>query len=119
MARNPLTLQTCVVPSDVVDEVSASGTGGGNGVEVSHSTAAPAIVMCINRSASPTTVTVPANGAKSKGILIPTHTLVVTAGTVAYFWLPPDYYASGGKLGLDVSASTDITFVAVKAGNFN
>jgi hypothetical protein len=115
MARNLITLQVLTVAGADVTFVAPSGTGTGNGVEVAHSSATPAVVICRNASGSPTTVTVPANGAKTQGVAIPDHTRILSAGDIAYFFLPPAYYADAGKIGLDVSASTDVTFAAIKA----
>ncbi|HEY6108693.1 MAG TPA: hypothetical protein VIV56_07305 [Gemmatimonadales bacterium] len=118
MARNTLTVQVTDPPAADVTFTAPSGSGTNNGVEVAHTAAAPVIVLCKNDSGAPIDVTVPANGASTQGILIPDQTFSVGAGDVSYFWLPPSYYSTAGKIGLDVSSATDVTFAAIKAGPF-
>lgn len=116
MARATLTVQTLAV-AGIADLTFTPPTdhGEGEGVEVASNNSQIAVLLVKGPSSGSGVVTVPANGAKSKGVAIPDLTLTVATGKVGALWVPPDYYATGGKVFADVNeAGADMAFAAIR-----
>lgn len=75
------------------------------------------MVLAKNAGGSDRTLTILANGAKEKGVAIPnlTYTIPATTGHVLINDIPRAYYTqSDGKIYLDWSAVTSVTFAVIK-----
>jgi|GEM_PF-5534727 len=75
------------------------------------------MVNALNSNAATRTLTLKANGAKAQGVTIPdvTITLPANTGNMLVDEIPRDYFCqSDGKLQLDWSAATGVTFAVIK-----
>lgn len=75
------------------------------------------LLNVVNTNGATRTITLRANGAKAQGIAIPDQTLTVpaTTGNILIDDVPREFFCqSDGKLYIDWSASTGVTFAVIK-----
>lgn len=118
MSRTLLEVLTRYVNMDPTSPAQANAATPGDGVEYPHSKSQPALLMIYNGDSGNAEFVIPTNNAIVKGIPVPSITFSVASGQSKFVWVPPDYYATAGKVGVDITAYDDdftkIKFWAVR-----